>query len=322
MAGRRRLGVEDVDRRAGDLARVQRLDQRGLVDQAAPAQLMIRTEGFIRASSAAPIRLRVSAVIGVCSVRKSQRGPDVVELLRRSRCPAPAPARRPGTGRSRRPSSRTPAPASPPPARPDPGRSRPASSPRAACPVNLFRSHLPAFRLSSALATFRARASIKAMVCSAVETVFPPGVFITTIPRRVAAATSMLSTPTPAAHDRLEPRLALEDLGGQLSSPTGSRSRRPPPAPAAGPARPCASLVSTTTSIPGSARSCASPSSASLSVTSTRCATIRDSHSPDEFRECRDDTDRPQTGSTRRSRDSPDGDSIFGVSSIRVIRVL
>ncbi len=35
-------------------------------------------------------------------------------------------------------------------------------------------------------------------MCSAVETVFPPGVFITTIPRRVAAATSMLSTPTPA----------------------------------------------------------------------------------------------------------------------------
>ena len=40
--------------------------------------------------------------------------------------------------------------------------------------------------------------SSKAMVCSAVEIVLPPGVFITTIPRRVAAATSMLSTPTPA----------------------------------------------------------------------------------------------------------------------------
>ncbi len=42
----------------------------------------------------------------------------------------------------------------------------------------------------------------------------------------------------------------------------------------------CTSFVSTTTSIPGSARSCANPSSASLSVTSTRCATIKDSHSP------------------------------------------
>ena len=35
-------------------------------------------------------------------------------------------------------------------------------------------------------------------MCSAVEIVLPPGVFITTIPRRLAAATSMLSTPTPA----------------------------------------------------------------------------------------------------------------------------
>ena len=65
-------------------------------------------------------------------------------------------------------------------------------------PVNLLRSHLPALRLSLALGTFRASDSISAIVCSAVEIVFPPGVFITTIPRRVAAATSMLSTPTPA----------------------------------------------------------------------------------------------------------------------------
>src|SRR5262245_15975271 len=36
------------------------------------------------------------------------------------------------------------------------------------------------------------------IVCSAVLTVLPPGVFMTTMPRRVAAATSMLSTPTPA----------------------------------------------------------------------------------------------------------------------------
>ena len=38
----------------------------------------------------------------------------------------------------------------------------------------------------------------RAMVCSAVLTVLPPGVFMTTMPLRVAAATSMLSTPTPA----------------------------------------------------------------------------------------------------------------------------
>src|ERR1700736_6597590 len=34
--------------------------------------------------------------------------------------------------------------------------------------------------------------------CSAVDTVLPPGVFITMTPRRVAASTSTLSTPTPA----------------------------------------------------------------------------------------------------------------------------
>ena len=64
--------------------------------------------------------------------------------------------------------------------------------------MNLVRSHFPAFRLSLALGTFRASDSSKAIVCSAVEIVFPPGVFITTMPRRLAAATSMLSTPTPA----------------------------------------------------------------------------------------------------------------------------
>ena len=122
-----------------------------------------------------------------------------------------------------------------------------------------------------AWATFRDRASISAMVCSAVETVLPPGVFITTMPWRVAAGTSMLSTPTPGADDRLEPRLVLEDLGRQLRAradhdPVGLGQRRSQ-------ARAVlASLVSTTTSRPGSARSSARPSSASLSVTSTRCA--------------------------------------------------
>ena len=37
-----------------------------------------------------------------------------------------------------------------------------------------------------------------AMVCSAVLMVLPAGVFITTMPCRVAAAESMLSVPTPA----------------------------------------------------------------------------------------------------------------------------
>ena len=41
-------------------------------------------------------------------------------------------------------------------------------------------------------------ASIRPRVSSATATEFPPRVFITTTPLRVAASTSMLSTPTPA----------------------------------------------------------------------------------------------------------------------------
>ena len=47
--------------------------------------------------------------------------------------------------------------------------------------------------------TWRASAIMRATVCSAAETVLPPGVFMTTIPLRVAAGTSMVSTPTPPA---------------------------------------------------------------------------------------------------------------------------
>ena len=44
----------------------------------------------------------------------------------------------------------------------------------------------------------RASANIIAMACSAVVMELPNGVFITTMPRCVAAGTSMLSTPMPA----------------------------------------------------------------------------------------------------------------------------
>ena len=53
-------------------------------------------------------------------------------------------------------------------------------------------------------------------MCSAVLTVLPPGVFITTMPWRVAAATSMLSTPTPA-------RTIARSLPGFSSSSAGER---------------------------------------------------------------------------------------------------
>ena len=44
----------------------------------------------------------------------------------------------------------------------------------------------------------RARAASSPIVCSAAEVTVDSGAFATTIPRRVAAATSTLSTPTPA----------------------------------------------------------------------------------------------------------------------------
>ncbi len=59
-------------------------------------------------------------------------------------------------------------------------------------------SHLPAWVERSAAGTWRARANMSAIACSAVVTELPWGVFITTIPRWVAAATSTLSTPIPA----------------------------------------------------------------------------------------------------------------------------
>ena len=52
----------------------------------------------------------------------------------------------------------------------------------------------------------RASASSSPIVCSAAETMFDSGAFATTIPWRVAASTSTLSTPTPGAADHLQPR--------------------------------------------------------------------------------------------------------------------
>ena len=63
---------------------------------------------------------------------------------------------------------------------------------------------------------FRDMPSIRAMVCSAVEMVLPPGVFITTMPCRVAAWVSMLSTPTPARAMARSRVLPSQHVGGDL----------------------------------------------------------------------------------------------------------
>ena len=65
-------------------------------------------------------------------------------------------------------------------------------------PVNFDFSHLPPFIEAVAWGIERASESSMLMACSAVVTLLPPGVFITAMPRLVAASTSMLSTPMPA----------------------------------------------------------------------------------------------------------------------------
>src|SRR6185437_1133655 len=69
---------------------------------------------------------------------------------------------------------------------------------RSSLPRNFFFSHLPLLVDRLACGMERASESIRARVCSATETAFPPGVFITRTPAAVAAGRSTLSTPTPA----------------------------------------------------------------------------------------------------------------------------
>ena len=58
----------------------------------------------------------------------------------------------------------------------------------------------------------RASAIIIVTACSAVVTLLPVGLFITTIPRRVAASISTLSTPTPARP------ITLSDVAASITS--------------------------------------------------------------------------------------------------------
>jgi hypothetical protein len=70
--------------------------------------------------------------------------------------------------------------------------------PISSTPMKRAFSHLPAWVEALAAGIWRATASSSAMACSAVVMALPNGVFMTTTPRAVAAAKSMLSTPMPA----------------------------------------------------------------------------------------------------------------------------
>ena len=79
-----------------------------------------------------------------------------------------------------------------------PKPSTPSVLPSTSVPPNFERSHLPLVSEAWACGMLRASASISATVCSAAATVLASGALATMIPRLDAAATSTLSTPTPA----------------------------------------------------------------------------------------------------------------------------
>ena len=65
-------------------------------------------------------------------------------------------------------------------------------------PLYFLRSQRPAASAPCACGMWRESASSSAIVCSAAVTTFERGALTTRMPRLVAAATSTLSTPTPA----------------------------------------------------------------------------------------------------------------------------
>ena len=160
------------------------------------AVLMRRAAGFIIASSRAAIRPRFASTSGTWMVTKSAR-------CRRSSS---------GTSSTLKSSARSTATTgsyamtsiSSPCARfatSDPTLPRPMTPsvlPRTSTPRNFARVQSPAWIEASACETQRATANSRAMVCSAAATMLPRGALTTRMPWRVAAATSMLSTPTPA----------------------------------------------------------------------------------------------------------------------------
>ncbi len=82
------------------------------------------------------------------------------------------------------------------PMRPKP--STPSVFSYSSTPLNFERSQAPPISEACACGTLRASASSSASVCSAAVMTFDCGALATMMPRLLAAATSTLSTPTPA----------------------------------------------------------------------------------------------------------------------------
>ena len=85
-------------------------------------------------------------------------------------------------------------------------------------PVNAFFSHLPAFIEAVACGMWRASAISNAIACSAVVTLLPDGVLMTTTPRSVAhGQVDVVDADPGAAHDA-QLRRRLEDLARDLGA--------------------------------------------------------------------------------------------------------
>src|ERR1051326_6581673 len=140
---------------------------------------------------------------------------------------------------------------------------KPSVLPVSSVPMYAPRDHWPRLSDASAADTLRARANINASACSAAATALPPGALTTTMPRAVAASTSIVSTPAPA-------RPMTRSLGADSSSVAVTRvSLRTSKASASGSSRANAARSPVTTRTRVCCRSKARPSSATGSATST-----------------------------------------------------
>ena len=151
----------------------------------------------------------------VCRVRKSQPG-GARPGCAASRASTPP---RPGRRRGRRPRSPSRRPARAATSRPiRPKADDPQPLPCGSTPAKDLRSHFSDFIEASAAGMFRARESRSGQRQLAVETRLPPGEFMTMTPRRVAAARSTLSTPTPGRPITLRLFAASRHLGRDLAA--------------------------------------------------------------------------------------------------------
>ena len=158
---------------------------------------MMRTPFFVLASALASMMLLRR--VGQRRMQRDEIGArqqlvelDLLDAQRRPRVRATGTGRRPRTF-ILRPEARS---ATIEPTLPQP--MTPSVLPVSSTPMKRDFSHLPAWVERSAAGNWRASANIIAMACSAVVIELPKGVFMTTMPRWVAAGTSILSTPMPA----------------------------------------------------------------------------------------------------------------------------